>query len=185
MKAEIVATRALVSAVLGETEAAQREADRAEEMTKAVDVHALIACARAISALSEDTALQAFEIAERVGVWDGLVCGIRAKPLLLETLVAVDACLPRLQTLLRRCNDFDLARRAGIQVGARPRLRRPPLTPREREVLQLVQQGLTNKEIAAILFLSGATIKVHVRNILGKTGARTRTDAATRVSSES
>jgi DNA-binding NarL/FixJ family response regulator len=52
------------------------------------------------------------------------------------------------------------------------------LTPREREVLPLVAEGKTNKEIATVLFLTEGTVKVHVRHILQKLGARSRTEAA-------
>ena len=51
------------------------------------------------------------------------------------------------------------------------------LTPREREVLQLVAQGLANKQIAARLGITERTVKLHVSNILGKLGAANRTDA--------
>jgi len=52
-----------------------------------------------------------------------------------------------------------------------------PLTPREREVLQMLASGLVNKEIAAKLSISEHTIKFHVASILGKLGASTRTEA--------
>ncbi|GAB2521255.1 response regulator [Paramicrobacterium agarici] len=48
------------------------------------------------------------------------------------------------------------------------------LTEREREVLALVGEGLTNDEIAARLFLSPLTAKTHVSRVLGKLGARDR-----------
>ena len=54
------------------------------------------------------------------------------------------------------------------------------LTPREREVLQLLAEGLGNKEIARRLRISDHTVKFHVNAILGKLGARTRTEAVTR-----
>lgn len=51
------------------------------------------------------------------------------------------------------------------------------LTPREREVLQMLASGLANKEIAAKLSISDHTAKFHVASILGKLGAATRTEA--------
>ncbi len=72
-------------------------------------------------------------------------------------------------------------------------LRRPPeqvrsdwslvgtdlLSPREREVLELVAEGLTNREIAARLFISPVTARNHVSSILTKLGLENRTQAAT------
>lgn len=53
-----------------------------------------------------------------------------------------------------------------------------PLSERETEVLQLLAQGLTNKDIAQALILSVRTIEAHLRNIFGKLGVRSRTEAA-------
>jgi DNA-binding NarL/FixJ family response regulator len=51
------------------------------------------------------------------------------------------------------------------------------LTPREREVLELVSQGLSNKLIARRLHISEHTVKFHISSITGKLGASSRTDA--------
>lgn len=51
------------------------------------------------------------------------------------------------------------------------------LTPREVEVLQHVAQGLTNKDIGTVLFLSEATVKTHLVHIFDKLGVRSRTQA--------
>ncbi len=52
------------------------------------------------------------------------------------------------------------------------------LTAREREVLQLVADGLTNRQIAEQLFITENTAGVHVSNIIGKLGASGRVEAA-------
>ncbi len=53
-----------------------------------------------------------------------------------------------------------------------------PLTERERDVLRLVGQGMSNKEIAAALFITERTARTYVSNILGKLGLASRTQAA-------
>lgn len=52
------------------------------------------------------------------------------------------------------------------------------LTPREREVLMLITQGLSNGEIAETLFISPHTVKNHVSNIYRKLGEHDRTRVA-------
>ncbi|BDG60996.1 response regulator [Caldinitratiruptor microaerophilus] len=51
-----------------------------------------------------------------------------------------------------------------------------PLTPRERELVTLVAQGYSNREIARRLFLSVSTVKLHLRNVLRKLNLRNRTE---------
>lgn len=52
------------------------------------------------------------------------------------------------------------------------------LTERERDVVMLVAEGLTNKEIGRQLGISPATVKVHVERVIGKLGVADRTQAA-------
>ncbi len=59
------------------------------------------------------------------------------------------------------------------------RLAGPSLTERETDVLRLIVSGNSNKEIAGALFISEATVKTHVNNLLGKLGVTDRTQAAT------
>ena len=51
------------------------------------------------------------------------------------------------------------------------------LTPREAEVLRLIAEGRSNREIARELFVSEATVKTHVNRIFAKTGSRDRVQA--------
>lgn len=53
-----------------------------------------------------------------------------------------------------------------------------PLSPRENEVLKLLSEGLTNKEIGQRIQISLSTVKAHIQSILSKLSATTRADAA-------
>jgi DNA-binding NarL/FixJ family response regulator len=55
---------------------------------------------------------------------------------------------------------------------------REPLSPRELEVLALVAEGYSNKEIGVRLFVTEQTVKFHLANVFRKLGARNRTEAA-------
>jgi len=69
----------------------------------------------------------------------------------------------------------------GRQVRQEPAVRKADdLTEREREVLQLIARGSTNREVARVLVISENTVNFHVKNILGKLHAHTRAEAAVR-----
>ncbi|MEW2066488.1 response regulator transcription factor [Streptomyces sp. NPDC007346] len=59
-----------------------------------------------------------------------------------------------------------------------PDARHAPLSPREREVVVLLAEGLTNAEIAAALFITVGTVKTHLTNVQAKLGARNRVEIA-------
>jgi len=89
------------------------------------------------------------------------------------------------QPLARTCRD--LLRRAGVSTrrgrGRTPvprQLRGIGVTAREMDVLTLIGDGLSNREIAQRLFLSPRTVETHVANLLGKTGATNRAELRTR-----
>jgi DNA-binding CsgD family transcriptional regulator len=82
----------------------------------------------------------------------------------------LDVLLPHLKQFRRHA----VARRSPS-----PRLATAPggLTPREREVLELVAEGKTNTEIAVLLWISPGTVRKHLENIFEKMGVHTRTAA--------
>jgi len=77
-----------------------------------------------------------------------------------------------------------MSRRATSTTTASPNLSRrlAELSPREKEVLNLIAQGGNNREIAAQLYISEKTVKNHITNILSKLNLRDRTQAALLVS---
>jgi NarL family two-component system response regulator LiaR len=69
------------------------------------------------------------------------------------------------------------AAQALVQAAAQPPAPGHDLTPREREVLALMVEGLNNREIAENLVVSQSTAKFHVSSILSKLGVESRTEA--------
>ena len=68
---------------------------------------------------------------------------------------------------------------ASVAERLAERMSAPSLTGRETEVLQLIVGGNSNKEIAAALYISEATVKTHINSLLSKLGVSDRTQAAT------
>jgi len=68
---------------------------------------------------------------------------------------------------------------AGVAASLAAQLPGPELSAREIQVLELIVQGLANKQIAYQLSIAEHTVKNHVKNILGKLNVQDRTQAAT------
>jgi len=91
-----------------------------------------------------------------VGLWVGL--RLTRRP---ETVVVHEVIVPAAAPFAR---DADAVERLG-------------LTPRELEILSLMAEGLSNREIAARVFVSENTVKTHSSRVFDKLGARRRTQA--------
>jgi DNA-binding CsgD family transcriptional regulator len=73
------------------------------------------------------------------------------------------------------------AARAELSASGETLQRRSPvatLTPQERQVASVVGSGATNREAAAVLFVSPKTIEFHLGNVYRKLGVRSRTELA-------
>jgi LuxR family maltose regulon positive regulatory protein len=183
--AELRATHALVLACSGESQAADAEARAAQKLSKAIEPTLLGKFAIAISSSQREDPNtlarlnDAIEHAVRTDAVDCLVAAYRGYP---EILKLVDhSHLDLLTPIMRRAHDSVLAKSIGLVIPAAPLSASgllPNLSTRENEVLDLMSEGLTNRQIAERLFLGESTVKVHVRHIFEKLGVRTRTAAA-------
>jgi len=94
-------------------------------------------------------------------------------------IIAAVRCATRGEALCspRLCRELFKYVAAHPQASKFPRRGNYRLTRRERQLLPLISEGLTNKEIAARLIISELTVKNHVGRILRKTGTRDRLSA--------
>lgn len=181
---EYLASRALALVASGVIDEALETTRAAEEATRfGVEKRVLGAAVAAIAtAMTSGDSAESMTGLERAvdetGNLDSLVCAYRTYP---EILVGLSKSTvgDSLASLLGEAQDGTIAKRFGVLVP--PNLREGLLSNRERDVLNLMAQGLSNKEIAARLFIAPTTVKVHVRHILGKTGTKSRGEAVARV----
>jgi LuxR family maltose regulon positive regulatory protein len=187
MEGDYLATHGLALACCGCPDEAADLIRASEVLTNHLDARVLREFARAVvshfqrhrSAVDVGLLTNALTAAHETGNLDAFVCAYRAFPGLLEALRGVNAVDTRMFLSLVHVLDPALAESVGLKPTSREA--RDPgeaLTPREREVLQLVQQGLSNREISRTLWITESTVKVHVHHVLEKLGARSRTEAA-------
>jgi DNA-binding CsgD family transcriptional regulator len=106
---------------------------------------------------------------------DAFVIAYRAYPRLLALVAGDPEGAEVAARVTAAARDTALARQVGVAPAAHGGL--GSLTPREREVLDLLGEGLSNDEIAARLVVSRSTAKLHVHRILSKLQVRSRTQA--------
>jgi DNA-binding NarL/FixJ family response regulator len=139
-----------------------------------------VSVARGVAALENGTPDHADALiadAIETEAWDPILIAVRAVPDLGRHIAQERESADWLRRILVMSTDRSLATLLGLPI---PRAARPKrdLTPREEEVHELLAQGLTNEEIAASLYISLSTTKVHVKHIYDKLGVRSRLEAA-------
>jgi LuxR family maltose regulon positive regulatory protein len=126
---------------------------------------------------AEESVVGAFDATVKSRGYDTFVFANRLHPAILPILKAKERNQGFLAEVLVRSNDHEQALAEGISIGhSESGVAR--LTRRETEVYALLAEGRSNREIARALFISEPTVKVHVRHILRKLGARSRLEAA-------
>ena len=180
MQGESLATRALALACCGEVPAAEVTLQEARSSSRAVETETTALATEAVVALRTDTSAGVEHLLKHVEATrhvDALVAAYRAYPRLLAASSTFDSFRSVVEQALTSANDRDFAR--GVAAWRdEPHADSPRLSKRESEVLALVAIGLSNAAIAQQLYISKATVKVHMRHIFEKLGVRSRTQAA-------
>jgi LuxR family maltose regulon positive regulatory protein len=171
MRAEYAATRGLAFACLGRAADVAKALAEAEEYSSIPEVTALVSSARAVLALQRGATEDAAHELERLFallIFDPLVVAARAHPGVADAVRATGHHVP--QRVIEAMEKEEHPSQQEQLLAT--------LTPREREVLELLKRGCTNREIASMLVIAEVTAKVHVRRIIQKLGVRSRTEAA-------
>jgi DNA-binding CsgD family transcriptional regulator len=183
MRGEVLASRALALASLGRLAEARTLSSDATDATSAVEARVLAAAVDAVCAVNGrqagmmDSIESLVNIAFEAGAVDLVVTAYRGNPDLLAALLASAESRERTTYIVARAGDECLVNAIGREAVASA----DPvetLSRREREVYELVCEGLSNGEIATRLFISEGTVKVHVHHVFDKLGIRSRTALA-------
>jgi DNA-binding NarL/FixJ family response regulator len=171
---------ALFMAAAGDARGAAATAADARQTSRGLEAESLSLLAEAIVALNDerhDAVAARVRTVIETGIWDPLVITVRCSPHLGAFIAEQPQWRAWLQRLLTASRDASIAASMGLRIPREARSK-TALSPREAEVHELLAQGLTNEEIARLLYISLSTTKVHVKHIYEKLGVRSRLEAA-------
>jgi DNA-binding CsgD family transcriptional regulator len=184
LRAEVESAYALAYAGAGQLDRAYELASAAQAASIGVETRicsalalAVVAVHRAEAAAGLRYARDALTYASETGMIEAFVCGYRGAPQIVVSLLqdsSVQVALTRVLTLSGDAEILEATKGAQLAPSVQK------LSPREKEVLALLAQGMSNAEIGQHLFISPVTVKVHVRHIFEKLGVRSRAAATLR-----
>jgi DNA-binding NarL/FixJ family response regulator len=180
-RGESIGWRALFTAIAGDASRATSLARESRQVSRDLGTRAISHTAQAIVALGEQrhaSTVDELKRAVATGMCDPIVIAVRATPPLGAFMAEQIQWRSWLQQLLEASRDVSLAASLGLRIPRAAKPRATTLSPRESEVHELLAQGLTNEEIANVLYISVSTAKVHVKHIYEKLGVRSRLEAA-------
>jgi two-component system nitrate/nitrite response regulator NarL len=139
-------------------------------LDRAFGLNSILECPRTLRKLDSRTAVIVWGVSmpegEALRILQSGACGVVRKTATLDVLLSCLREVARGGTWM----EDNLAREAGRPV----RQGHTPLTARELQVMDLVEQGMKNKDIGAELGIRTGTVKIHLKHIFEKTGIRGR-----------